>query len=52
MEKGFLEKNKRIRMILKFDNVLEVKSKNINKKKKYFLILAIETKFMPDKTMK
>ncbi len=34
VEKGVFRKNKRIRTILKFDNVLEVKSKNINQNKK------------------
>ena len=33
VEKGFLEKNKRIRTILKFENVLKVTSKNVNQKK-------------------
>ena len=51
VEKGVFRKNKRIRTILKFDNVLEVKSKNINQNKKntFLDFLAIETKFMPDK---
>ena len=35
VEKGVFRKNKRIRTILKFDNVLEVKSKNINQKSKH-----------------
>ena len=30
VEKGVFRKNKRIRTILKFDNVIEVNSKNIN----------------------
>ena len=34
VEKGVFRKNKRIRTILKFENVIEVKSKNINQKKK------------------
>ena len=34
IEKGVFRKNKRIRTILKFDNVLEVHSKNINQSKK------------------
>ena len=33
VEKGVFRKNKRIRTILKFDNILEVHSKNINKGK-------------------
>ena len=51
VEQGVFRKNKRIRTILKFDNVLEVKSKNINQNKKntFLDFLAIETKFMPDK---
>ena len=34
VEKGVFRKNKRIRTILKFENVLEVHSKNINQSKK------------------
>ena len=34
VEKGLFRKNKRIRTVLKFDNVISVLSKNINKKKK------------------
>ena len=34
VEKGVFRKNKRIRTILKFENVIEVKSKNINQKKR------------------
>ena len=34
VEKGVFRKNKRIRTVLKFDNVLKVFSKNINQKKK------------------
>ena len=34
VEKGVFRKNKRIRTILKFDNVIEVSSKNINQNKK------------------
>jgi hypothetical protein len=34
VEKGVFRKNKRIRTILKFENVLEVNSKNINQLKK------------------
>jgi hypothetical protein len=50
VEKGVFRKNKRIRTILKFENVLEVHSKNINhsKKDKFLDFLAIETKIMPD----
>ena len=50
VEKGVFRKNKRIRAILKFENVLEVYSKNINqfKKDKFLDFLAIETDVMPD----
>jgi len=51
VEKGIFRKNKRIRTILKFDNILEVHSKNINqsKKNKFLDFLAIESARMPDK---
>ena len=51
VEKGVFRKNKRIRTILKFENVLEVISKNINqsKKDKFLDFLAIESNQMPDK---
>ena len=51
VEKGVFRKNKRIRTILKFDNILEVHSKNINqsKKNKFLDFLAIESARMPDK---
>ena len=50
VEKGVFRKNKRIRTILKFDNVLKVISKNINqsKKDKFLDFLTIETIKMPD----
>ncbi len=50
VEKGVFRKNKRIRTILKFENVLNVVSKNINqqKKDKFLDFLAIETKITPD----
>jgi len=50
VEKGVFRKNKRIRTVLKFDNVLKVFSKNINQKKKdnFLDFLAIETIKMPD----
>ena len=50
VEKGVFRKNKRIRTILKFENVLDVLSKNINqlKREKFLDFLAIETKVMPD----
>ena len=50
VEKGVFRKNKRIRTILKFENVLDVVSKNINqlKKDKFLDFLAIETNITPD----
>ena len=50
VEKGVFRKNKRIRTILKFDNVLNVLSKNIDqrKKDKFLDFLAIETNIAPD----
>ena len=50
VEKGVFRKNKRIRTILKFDNVIEVNSKNINQKSKdkFLDFLAIECNQMPD----
>ena len=50
VEKGVFRKNKRIRTVLKFENVINVTSKNINRgKKEVFLdFLTIETKQMPD----
>ena len=50
VEKGVFRKNKRIRTILKFENIIEVFSKNINqlKKDEFLDFLAIETKIMPD----
>ena len=54
VEKGVFRKNKRIRTILKFENVLEAHSKNINqsKKDKFMDFLAIESKKMPDNNYK
>ena len=51
VEKGVFRKNKRIRTILKFENVMNVISKNINqqKKDKFLDFLAIETSITPDK---
>ena len=51
VEKGVFRKNKRIRTILKFDNVLEVNSKNISQssKEKFLDFLAIESYHMIDK---
>ena len=50
VEKGVFRKNKRIRTILKFDNILEVHSQNINQsqKDKFLDFLAIESNIMPD----
>ena len=50
VEKGVFRKNKRIRTILKFENVLNVSSKNINqlKKDKFLDFLTIETIKTPD----
>ena len=50
IEKGVFRKNKRIRTVLKFENVIKVHSKNINqsKKDKFLDFLAIETNLMPD----
>ncbi len=51
VEKGVFRKNKRIRTILKFENVIKVLSRNINqlKKNKFLDFLAIETNITPDK---
>ncbi len=51
VEKGVFRKNKRIRTILKFENVMSVISRNINqlKKDKFLDFLAIETNITPDK---
>ena len=47
--KGVFRKNKRIRTVLKFENVIRVISKNINQiKKDKFLDFSIETNKMPD----
>ena len=50
VEKGVFRKNKRVRTILKFENVLNVLSKNIDqrKKDKFLDFLAIETNITPD----
>jgi hypothetical protein len=50
VEKGVFRKNKRIRTILKFENVLKVNSKNINQSTidKFLDFLAIESSQMPD----
>ena len=50
VEKGVFRKNKRIRSVLKFDNVINVHSKNIyqSNKDKFLDFLTIETNKMPD----
>ena len=50
VEKGLFRKNKRIRTILKFENVIKVKSRNINlaSKDKFLDFLTIETNQMTD----
>ena len=50
LRKMYLEKKKRIRTILKFENVLKILSKNINQlsKNKFLDFLAIETNVTPD----
>jgi len=54
VEKGVFRKNKRIRCAIKFGEVLEVKSKNINQKNKNFPIefLAIKCSFIEDNMYK
>ena len=50
VEKGVFRKNKRIRTILKFENVIKAVSKNINQSKKdnFLDFLTIETNQRPD----
>ena len=50
VEKGVFRKNKRIRTVLKFENIIKVHSKNINQSKKdnFLDFLTIETIQMPD----
>ena len=51
IEKGVFRKNRRIQSVLKFDNILDVFSMNINQKSDRFLdFLAIETKCLSDKS--
>ena len=52
VEKGIFRKNKRIRTILKLDNVISVVSKNINinEKKNFLDFLTIESTSLPDKS--
>ena len=51
VEKGVFRKNKRIRTVLKFENIIKVSSKNVDQKKndRFLDFLAIETTKMPDK---
>ncbi len=52
IEKGVFRKSKRIQSILKFENVLNVYSSNLNQrnKERFLDFLAIETKFLSDKS--
>ena len=52
VEKGVFRKNKRIRTMLKFDNVISVLSKNINTKKdnNFLDFLTVESNLLPDKS--
>ena len=51
VEKGVFRKNKRIRTVLKFENIIKATSKNVDQKKndRFLDFLAIETFKMPDK---
>ena len=52
IEKGVFRKNKRIRTVLKFENVVKVSSKKIVQKKtsRFLDFLTIETKLLNDKS--
>jgi len=52
VEKGVFRKNKRIRTVLKFENVISAMSKGINQRKKsrFLDFLAMETNLLSDKT--
>ena len=52
IEKGVFRKNRRIQSVLKFDNILDVFSMNINQNKsdRFLDFLAIETKCLSDKS--
>jgi len=52
VEKGVFRKNKRIRTILKFENVIRVLSKGINQRKRsrFLDFLAMESNLSVDKT--
>ena len=52
VEKGVFRKNKRVLSVLKFENVINVYSKNLNQKNKerFLDFLAIESKCLSDKS--
>ena len=52
IEKGVFRNSKRVISVLKFENVLNVYSKNLNQnnKDRFLDFLAIETKFLSDKS--
>ena len=52
IEKGVFRKNKRVRTVLKFDNVISILSKNIDTKngKRFLDFLTIECSLLPDKS--
>ena len=52
VEKGLFRKNKRVRTILKFDNITSVSAKNISPKEKikFLDFLTIESNLLPDKS--
>ena len=52
VEKGVFRRNKRVRTVLKFDNVISVSSKNINRKdnENFLDFLTIESNLLPDKS--
>tara|TARA_B110001452_G_C14918893_1_gene321292 strand:+ start:97 stop:540 length:444 start_codon:yes stop_codon:yes gene_type:complete len=52
VEKGVFRQNKRVRTVLKFENVINVSYKNINQKKpeQFLDFLAIESSTLPDKS--
>ena len=52
VEKGVFRKNKRIRTVLKFENVINVSSKNISQSKteRFLDFLTMETVILKDKT--
>ena len=52
VEQGVFRKNKRVRTVLKFDNIISVISKNIDHRNKtnFLDFLAIESSLRPDKS--